>query len=198
LCPVLTAWGSRAAASAGGSAVAAIQISVTGHRGDERRYSRGDGGAGRGVIDARDSQTGASGEQLVGGSGQPVEVLSVDVAVGHLLGPQIEQGGGSASRRVRCGPAPMISVRYSESSRQRVGPARASMSNGIVPGYVATDNTEALRGDPVRSRAILDRIPAGRWGSPEDFAGVAVFLASTASAYVHGTLIAVDGGWLAR
>ena len=70
--------------------------------------------------------------------------------------------------------------------------------NAIVPGYIATDNTEALRNDPVRSRAILDRIPAGRWGTPEDFAGVAVFLASAASDYVHGALIAVDGGWLGR
>jgi 2-dehydro-3-deoxy-D-gluconate 5-dehydrogenase len=70
--------------------------------------------------------------------------------------------------------------------------------NAIVPGYVATDNTEALRGDPQRSEAILDRIPAGRWGRPDDFAGVAVFLASAASDYVHGTLIAVDGGWLGR
>jgi 2-dehydro-3-deoxy-D-gluconate 5-dehydrogenase len=70
--------------------------------------------------------------------------------------------------------------------------------NAIVPGYVATDNTEALRDDPQRSQAILDRIPAGRWGRPDDFAGVAVFLASAASDYVHGTLIAVDGGWLGR
>jgi len=70
--------------------------------------------------------------------------------------------------------------------------------NAIVPGYVATDNTAALRADPVRSQAILDRIPAGRWGTPDDFAGVAVFLASDASDYVNGTLVAVDGGWLGR
>lgn len=70
--------------------------------------------------------------------------------------------------------------------------------NAIVPGYVATDNTQALRDDPHRSAAILDRIPAGRWGRPEDFAGVAVFLASTGSDYVHGALIPVDGGWLGR
>jgi 2-deoxy-D-gluconate 3-dehydrogenase len=70
--------------------------------------------------------------------------------------------------------------------------------NAIVPGYVATDNTEALRDDPQRSQAILERIPAGRWGRPDDFAGVAVFLASAASDYVHGALIAVDGGWLGR
>jgi 2-dehydro-3-deoxy-D-gluconate 5-dehydrogenase len=70
--------------------------------------------------------------------------------------------------------------------------------NGIAPGYIATDNTQALRDDPERSSAILERIPAGRWGRPEDVAGAAVFLASSASDYVHGTVIAVDGGWLAR
>ncbi|GAA4612989.1 2-dehydro-3-deoxy-D-gluconate 5-dehydrogenase KduD [Actinoallomurus liliacearum] len=70
--------------------------------------------------------------------------------------------------------------------------------NAIVPGYVETDNTRALREDPARHAAILDRIPAGRWGRPEDFGGVAVFLASAASDYVHGALIPVDGGWLGR
>ncbi|MEY9841163.1 SDR family oxidoreductase [Streptacidiphilus sp. EB103A] len=70
--------------------------------------------------------------------------------------------------------------------------------NAIVPGYVATDNTAALREEPARSAAILDRIPAGRWAVPEDFAGAAVFLASPASDYVHGALIPVDGGWLGR
>jgi 2-dehydro-3-deoxy-D-gluconate 5-dehydrogenase len=70
--------------------------------------------------------------------------------------------------------------------------------NAIVPGYVATDNTAALREDPARNAAILDRIPAARWGEPDDFAGVAVFLASRASDYVHGALIPVDGGWLGR
>jgi 2-dehydro-3-deoxy-D-gluconate 5-dehydrogenase len=70
--------------------------------------------------------------------------------------------------------------------------------NGIAPGYIATDNTRALRDDPDRARAILERIPAGRWGRPEDIAGAAVFLASPASDYVHGTIVPVDGGWLAR
>jgi len=70
--------------------------------------------------------------------------------------------------------------------------------NAIVPGYVATDNTEALRGDPARSAAILDRIPAGRWGDPRDLAGAVVFLASSASDYVSGTLLTVDGGWMGR
>jgi 2-deoxy-D-gluconate 3-dehydrogenase len=70
--------------------------------------------------------------------------------------------------------------------------------NAIAPGYIATDNTEALRGDPDRSAAILARIPAGRWGNAADLAGATVFLASRASDYVTGTIIPVDGGWLAR
>jgi 2-deoxy-D-gluconate 3-dehydrogenase len=70
--------------------------------------------------------------------------------------------------------------------------------NAIAPGYIATDNTQALRDDPARSAAILDRIPAGRWGSADDLAGATVFLASDAAAYVHGTTLPVDGGWLGR
>jgi 2-deoxy-D-gluconate 3-dehydrogenase len=70
--------------------------------------------------------------------------------------------------------------------------------NAIAPGYMATDNTQALRDDPQRSREILARIPAGRWGAPDDLKGAVVFLASAASAYVHGTVLAVDGGWLSR
>jgi 2-deoxy-D-gluconate 3-dehydrogenase len=70
--------------------------------------------------------------------------------------------------------------------------------NAIAPGYMATDNTALLRADEGRNRDILARIPAGRWGTPDDLAGAAVFLASAASDYVHGTVLAVDGGWLAR
>jgi 2-deoxy-D-gluconate 3-dehydrogenase len=70
--------------------------------------------------------------------------------------------------------------------------------NAIAPGYISTDNTEALRLDPVRSRAILDRIPAGRWGEPADFKGAVVFLAGAASNYVSGHILVVDGGWMAR
>jgi len=70
--------------------------------------------------------------------------------------------------------------------------------NAIAPGYMVTDNTEALRNDPRRSAEILARIPAGRWGTPADLAGAVVFLASPAAAYVHGAVLAVDGGWLAR
>jgi 2-deoxy-D-gluconate 3-dehydrogenase len=70
--------------------------------------------------------------------------------------------------------------------------------NAIAPGYIDTDNTEALRQDPERTKAILSRIPAGRWGNPEDFKGAAVYLASDASAYVHGTVLLIDGGWMGR
>jgi 2-deoxy-D-gluconate 3-dehydrogenase len=70
--------------------------------------------------------------------------------------------------------------------------------NAIAPGYIATDNTEALRNDPDRSQSILSRIPAGRWGLPDDFAGATIFLASRASDYVHGTILTVDGGWMGR
>lgn len=70
--------------------------------------------------------------------------------------------------------------------------------NAIAPGYMATDNTEALQKDPVRSKEILARIPANRWGTPDDLKGTAVFLASRASDYVTGHILAVDGGWLAR
>ena len=70
--------------------------------------------------------------------------------------------------------------------------------NGIAPGYIATENTSALRADPVRSKAILERIPAGRWGDPEDVGGTCVFLASEASSYLNGSIVTVDGGWMGR
>ncbi|MEP7285007.1 MAG: 2-dehydro-3-deoxy-D-gluconate 5-dehydrogenase KduD [Chloroflexota bacterium] len=70
--------------------------------------------------------------------------------------------------------------------------------NAIAPGYMVTDNTALLRADKKRSQAILERIPAGRWGSPDDLKGIAVFLASDAARYMHGAIIPVDGGWLAR
>lgn len=70
--------------------------------------------------------------------------------------------------------------------------------NGIAPGYIATDNTEALRNDPERSKSILSRIPANRWGNPDDFKGAVVYLASAASNYVQGEILTVDGGWMGR
>lgn len=76
--------------------------------------------------------------------------------------------------------------------------ARGVNVNAIAPGYIATDNTQALQDDPDRSAAILDRIPAGRWGRADDFAGATVFLASSASDYVDGIVLPVDGGWLGR
>lgn len=70
--------------------------------------------------------------------------------------------------------------------------------NAIAPGYIATDNTQALQDDPDRAASILSRIPAGRWGEPSDFKGPAVFLSSNASDYIHGTILTVDGGWMGR
>ena len=70
--------------------------------------------------------------------------------------------------------------------------------NAIAPGYIATANTKALREDPVRSKSILDRIPAGRWGTPEDLMGTVVFLSSDASSYLNGSVVTVDGGWMGR
>ena len=79
-----------------------------------------------------------------------------------------------------------------------MGARTASTSTRSHPGYIATDNTQALRDDPERSAALLARIPAGRWGRADDLAGAAVFLASSASDYVSGIVLPVDGGWLGR
>ena len=76
--------------------------------------------------------------------------------------------------------------------------ARGVNVNAIAPGYISTDTTEALQNDPQRDSAILARIPAGRWGEPQDLKGAVVFFASSASNYVHGTILTVDGGWMAR
>jgi 2-deoxy-D-gluconate 3-dehydrogenase len=76
--------------------------------------------------------------------------------------------------------------------------AKGVQVNAIAPGYMDTDNTEALRNNPTRARQILERIPAGRWGTPQDVAGTAVFLASPASNYINGHILVVDGGWLGR
>lgn len=76
--------------------------------------------------------------------------------------------------------------------------AKGVTVNAIAPGYIATANTKALREDPVRNKAILDRIPAGRWGTPEDLMGTVVFLCSDASNYLNGSVVTVDGGWMGR
>jgi 2-dehydro-3-deoxy-D-gluconate 5-dehydrogenase len=76
--------------------------------------------------------------------------------------------------------------------------SRGVQVNAIAPGYIATENTEALRADSARNAAILSRIPAGRWGQPSDLQGSVVYLASSASDYVNGTIVTVDGGWMAR
>lgn len=76
--------------------------------------------------------------------------------------------------------------------------SRGVTVNAIAPGYIATDNTKALREDSVRSKAILDRIPAGRWGTPQDLMGTVVFLCSDASNYLNGSIVTVDGGWMGR
>ncbi len=76
--------------------------------------------------------------------------------------------------------------------------ARGINVNAVAPGYIETNNTKALRADAQRNAAILDRIPAGRWGQPEDIAGAAVYLCTPAARYVHGAVLNVDGGWLAR
>jgi 2-deoxy-D-gluconate 3-dehydrogenase len=76
--------------------------------------------------------------------------------------------------------------------------ARGINVNAIAPGYMATDNTQALRDDPQRSQQLMERIPARRWGQPTDLAGAVVFLASPASDYIHGHILSIDGGWLAR
>jgi 2-deoxy-D-gluconate 3-dehydrogenase len=86
---------------------------------------------------------------------------------------------------------------FDQSIGERMGRKRGECK-WHCSGYVATDNTEALRNDPVRSKSILDRIPAGRWAQPEDFKGATILLASSAADYIHGTIITVDGGWMGR
>jgi 2-dehydro-3-deoxy-D-gluconate 5-dehydrogenase len=142
------------------------------------------------------------------------DVMTVDIdavfhlsqAAGHVM---VTQGGGKIIN-----VASMLSFQgglrvpaYAAAKHAVVGLTKALANewaeagvnvNAIAPGYMATDNTAALRADPERQRAIVQRIPAGRWGRPDDLAGAVVFLASAAARYVHGTVLPVDGGWLAR
>lgn len=127
----------------------------------------------------------------------------------ELAGPMLERGYGkiifTASMLTFQGG---VTVPGYASSKGGIGQLTKALANewagrginvnAIAPGYIATDNTSALREDPVRSKQILERIPAGRWGTPEDFKGPCLFLASDASSYLHGTLLVVDGGWLGR
>jgi len=127
----------------------------------------------------------------------------------HLGGPMVERGHGKivniASLLSFQGGIRVISYTASKHGVAGITKALANewgphgvQVNAIAPGYMATDNTQALRDDPDRARAILERIPAGRWGTPDDIAGTAVFLSSSAADYVNGHVLVVDGGWMAR
>jgi 2-dehydro-3-deoxy-D-gluconate 5-dehydrogenase len=127
----------------------------------------------------------------------------------HLGRPMVERGRGKivsiASLLAFQGGIRVVSYAASKHGVAGITKALANewgsagvQVNAIAPGYMATDNTTALREDPERSRAILDRIPAGRWGTPDDIAGAAVFLSSSAADYVNGHVLVVDGGWMAR
>jgi 2-deoxy-D-gluconate 3-dehydrogenase len=116
--------------------------------------------------------------------GKIVHVASVLSFQGGILVPAYAAAKG--------GVAQLTKSMANEWAKERIN------VNAIAPGYMATDNTTAIREDTNRNRTIVDRIPAGRWGQPEDLAGASVFLCSAASDYVHGHLLTVDGGWLGR
>ncbi len=118
------------------------------------------------------------------GGGKILNVASVLSFQGGILVPSYAAAKGAVAQLTRA-----LSNEWA---------AKGVNVNAIAPGYMETDNTAALRQDPVRSRQILERIPAGRWGKPGDLAGAAVFLCSAASDYVHGHVLVVDGGWLSR
>lgn len=121
---------------------------------------------------------------LARGSGKVINIASVLSFQGGIFVPAYAAAKG--------GVAQLTKAFANEWAAQGVN------VNAIAPGYMETDNTEALKKNPERSRQILERIPAGRWGKPEDLAGAAVFLASGASDYVNGHVLVVDGGWLNR
>lgn len=143
------------------------------------------------------------------------EVLQVNLTAAFRLGQVFARDWLARRRRGKIiNVASMLSfqggvhvVSYTAAKSALAGVTRAMANelaaaginvNALAPGYMATDNTAALRADAARRRAILERIPAGRWGEPGDLAGATVFLASPASDYLHGHILAVDGGWLAR
>ena len=121
---------------------------------------------------------------LAQGSGKIINIASLLAFQGGILVPAYAASKGAVAQLTKA-----LANEWA---------AKGINVNAIAPGYMATDNTAALRADAARSRAILDRIPAGRWGTPEDLAGVAVFLASPASDYLNGHVLVVDGGWMAR
>jgi 2-deoxy-D-gluconate 3-dehydrogenase len=127
-----------------------------------------------------------AGQQMLklGNPGKIVNIASLLSFQGGILVPAYAAAKG--------GVAQLTKALSNEWAAKRIN------VNAIAPGYMATDNTAALRSDPVRNRQILERIPAGRWGVPDDLRGAAVFLCSPASDYVHGHVLVVDGGWLAR
>jgi 2-dehydro-3-deoxy-D-gluconate 5-dehydrogenase len=121
---------------------------------------------------------------LAQGSGKIINVASVLSFQGGLLVPAYAAAKGAVAQLTK--------------SLANEWASKGINVNAIAPGYMETDVTAALRTDQVRNRQILERIPAGRWGTPKDLAGTAVFLASSASDYVHGSVLVVDGGWLGR
>jgi len=128
----------------------------------------------------------AAGRQFIkqGGGGKIINIASLLSFQGGILVP--------AYTASKSGVAGLTRLLACEWAKQGIN------VNAIAPGYIETDITAPLRDDPVRGRAILERIPAGRWGKPDDLKGLAVFLASKASDYVNGYVYAIDGGWLAR
>jgi 2-deoxy-D-gluconate 3-dehydrogenase len=141
-------------------------------------------------------------------------VLAVDLSAPFLLAREIGRGMVERGYGKIIFTASMLSfqggvnvVSYAAAKSGIAGLTRALANewaghgvnvNAIAPGYIRTDNTQALQDDPARNTSILARIPAGRWGNPADLAGATVFLASAAADYVHGSILAVDGGWLGR
>ncbi|WP_028563172.1 2-dehydro-3-deoxy-D-gluconate 5-dehydrogenase KduD [Paenibacillus pinihumi] len=123
-------------------------------------------------------------EMIAQGSGKIINIASMLSFQGGINVP-----GYTASKHAIAGLTKALGNEWASKGVQ---------VNAIAPGYMSTDNTEALRGDPVRSRQILERIPAGRWGELEDMKGPAVFLASSASDYMNGHVLCVDGGWMNR
>ncbi|MBX3510924.1 MAG: 2-dehydro-3-deoxy-D-gluconate 5-dehydrogenase KduD [Hyphomonadaceae bacterium] len=127
----------------------------------------------------------AAGRHMIGqGGGKIINIASMLSFQGGIRVPSY-----TASKSGLAGITKLLACEWA---------AKGVNVNAIAPGYMSTDNTEALRNDPQRNRQIMDRIPAGRWGEASDLGGAAVFLASAASDYVHGAIIPVDGGWLAR